>query len=174
MCTIFDVLSHFMLFCCKILIYAILSRYLFCRDLRAFAWRKIQPRIAPVEKKWLISGMRPLCVLSLLFASICVALHTWTHKVAGRTYKCTQSASMLTKWQTYISHQSASMQVYRKWSESTQSGWRAFWWGWGCEPQWPTPRLPFALIFGHQPRSTLLQTIVLLSQRNTLVTRTPF
>ena len=57
MCTIYDVLSHFMLFCCKIVIYAVLSRYLFCRDLRAFAWRKIQPRIAPVEKKLLISGM---------------------------------------------------------------------------------------------------------------------
>ena len=38
MCTIYDVLSHFMLFCCKIV-------------------RKSKPRIAPVEKKWLISGM---------------------------------------------------------------------------------------------------------------------
>ena len=50
MCPIYDVLSHFMMFCCKIVIYAVLSRYLFCRDLRAFAWRKIQPRIGPVEK----------------------------------------------------------------------------------------------------------------------------
>ena len=56
MCTIYDVLSYFMLFCCKIVIYAVLSRYLFCHNLRAFAWRKIQPRIAPVEKKLLISG----------------------------------------------------------------------------------------------------------------------
>ena len=31
----------------------------FCRDICfvSFAWRKIQPRIAPAEKKWLISGM---------------------------------------------------------------------------------------------------------------------
>ena len=57
MCPIYDVLSHFMLFCCKIVIYAVLSRYLFCRDLRAFAWRKIQPRITPRVEKWLIWGM---------------------------------------------------------------------------------------------------------------------
>ena len=51
MCPIYDVLSHFMMFCCKIVIYAVLSRYLFCRDLRAFAWRKIQPRITPRGEK---------------------------------------------------------------------------------------------------------------------------
>ena len=51
MCPIYDVLSHFMLFCCKIVIYAVLSRYLFCRNLRAFAWRKIQPRIMPRGEK---------------------------------------------------------------------------------------------------------------------------
>ena len=41
-------------FCCKICfvaIYAVLSRNLFCRDLRAFVWRKIEPKIVPVEKK---------------------------------------------------------------------------------------------------------------------------
>ena len=40
MCTIHDVLSHFMLFCCKIVIYVVLSRYLFCCNLSPFAWRK--------------------------------------------------------------------------------------------------------------------------------------
>ena len=51
MCLIYDVLSHFMLFCCKIVIYTVLSRYLFCRDLRTFAWRKNQPRITPRGEK---------------------------------------------------------------------------------------------------------------------------
>ena len=30
---------------------------LFCRNLRAFVWRKIYPKIIYVEKKWQISGM---------------------------------------------------------------------------------------------------------------------
>ena len=51
---------QFMLFCCKIdfvTIYALLSENLFCRDLRTFVWRKIEPNIASVEKKWKILGM---------------------------------------------------------------------------------------------------------------------
>ena len=51
---------QFMLFCCKIdfvTIYALLSENLFCRDLRTFVWRKIEPKIASVEKKWQIWGM---------------------------------------------------------------------------------------------------------------------
>ena len=40
---------RFTLFCRKIR---------FCRDLRAFAWRKIEPTIVPVEKKGQISCMR--------------------------------------------------------------------------------------------------------------------
>ena len=39
-------------------IYAILLRNLFCRDLRAYVWRKIEPKIVPVEKKRQISGMQ--------------------------------------------------------------------------------------------------------------------
>ena len=50
MCTISDVLSRFMLFCCKIEIYSFLSQYLLSCDIRAFVLRKIHPRIAPVEK----------------------------------------------------------------------------------------------------------------------------
>ena len=38
-------------------IYAVLSRNLFCRYLRALAWRKIGPKILSVEKKGQISGM---------------------------------------------------------------------------------------------------------------------
>ena len=38
-------------------IYAVLSRNQFCRDLRVFAWRKIQAKIVFVEKKGQISGM---------------------------------------------------------------------------------------------------------------------
>ena len=30
-------------------IFAVLSQNLFCRDLRAFVWRKIEPKIMPVE-----------------------------------------------------------------------------------------------------------------------------
>ena len=51
---------QFMLFCYKIgfvAIYALLSRNLFCRDLRTFVWRKIEPKIASVDKKWQIWGM---------------------------------------------------------------------------------------------------------------------
>ena len=39
--------------------YAVLSRNLFCRDSRTFVWRKIEPKIGYVEKKWQISGMPP-------------------------------------------------------------------------------------------------------------------
>ena len=38
-------------------IYAVLSRNLFCRDFRVFAWRKIEPKIVSVEEKWQIWGM---------------------------------------------------------------------------------------------------------------------
>ena len=54
MCTIYGVLSHFTIFWCKIsflAIYAVLSQNQFWYDLRAFAWRKIEPKIVPVEKK---------------------------------------------------------------------------------------------------------------------------
>ena len=53
-----------MLFCCKICfvaIYVVLSRNLFCRKLRAFVWRKIEPEIVLVEKKRQISGMAGRC-----------------------------------------------------------------------------------------------------------------
>ena len=35
----------------------LLSRNLFCSDLRAFVWRKVEPKIVRVEKKRQISGM---------------------------------------------------------------------------------------------------------------------
>ena len=38
-------------------IYAVLLQGQFCRDLRDFAWRKIEPKIVLVEKKGQISGM---------------------------------------------------------------------------------------------------------------------
>ena len=48
--TSYRVLSHFTLFCCKIIC---LRFTLFCRYLRAFAWRKIEPKIVPVgENIW--------------------------------------------------------------------------------------------------------------------------
>ena len=50
-CTIYAVLLVF------VAIYALLSRNLFCRELRTFVWRKIESKIASVEKKWQISGM---------------------------------------------------------------------------------------------------------------------
>ena len=49
-----SVLSQFTLFSCKIwfvTIYAVLSQHLFCCDLRAFVWRKIEPKIVLVERK---------------------------------------------------------------------------------------------------------------------------
>ena len=39
------------------MVYAILSRILFCPDLRTFVWRKIAPKIVSVEKKGQISCM---------------------------------------------------------------------------------------------------------------------
>ena len=60
MCTIYGVLSHFTIFCCTIIffaIYAVLSRNQFWYDLRAFAWRKI----VPLEKEWQIWGMKGRC-----------------------------------------------------------------------------------------------------------------
>ena len=38
-------------------IYAVLLHGRFCQDLPIFAWRKIEPKIVPVEKKGQISGM---------------------------------------------------------------------------------------------------------------------
>ena len=53
---VFMLFSHIL--CCSLgvkefflAIYAFLSQNLFCRDLRAFAWRKIEPKIVSVEKK---------------------------------------------------------------------------------------------------------------------------
>ena len=40
-----------------VMIYVILSQNLFCRNLHTFMWRKIEPKIAYVEKKWQILGM---------------------------------------------------------------------------------------------------------------------
>ena len=39
-------------------IYAVLLQNLICRDLRAFTWRKIGPKIVSMEKKGQMSGMR--------------------------------------------------------------------------------------------------------------------
>ena len=39
-------------------IYAVLLQNLICRNLRAFAWRKIGPKIVSMEKKGQMSGMR--------------------------------------------------------------------------------------------------------------------
>ena len=36
---------------------------MFCRDLRAFVWRKIEPKIVLVERKRQISGMRTQAVV---------------------------------------------------------------------------------------------------------------
>ena len=49
MCLIF-VICNFMQYAI-FAIYAVLSQNLFCRDLRVYAWRKIEPKIVPVEKK---------------------------------------------------------------------------------------------------------------------------
>ena len=49
-----------MLFCreiCFVAIYAVLLRKIFCRDLRALVWRKIEAKIVSLEKKGQISGM---------------------------------------------------------------------------------------------------------------------
>ena len=42
---------------CFVTIYAYLTQNMFCRDSRAFAWRKVKPKFVPVEKKGQISGM---------------------------------------------------------------------------------------------------------------------
>ena len=42
-------------FVAKSVIHAVLSRNLFCHNLRAFMWRKIEPKNTFVEKKWQIS-----------------------------------------------------------------------------------------------------------------------
>ena len=57
MCTIYGILLNFTLFFC---IFCNLRCFVVksvCRDLRAVVWRKFDPKIVPVEKKWQISGM---------------------------------------------------------------------------------------------------------------------
>ena len=53
--------------------YAVLSRNLFLYDLRASAWRKIEPKIVPVEKKWQIWGMQYCSIFLHLSPSLSVA-----------------------------------------------------------------------------------------------------
>ena len=73
MCTIYGILLHFAMFCCKISFfasYAVLSRNLFLYDLRAFAWRKIEPKIGYVEKKykyqvWWIVKLLRICIFTI-------------------------------------------------------------------------------------------------------------
>ena len=57
-------MSQFVLYCrenCFVAIFAVLSRKLLNCDLGAFAWKKIEPNIVPVEKraKYYLSGMVP-------------------------------------------------------------------------------------------------------------------
>ena len=49
-----------MLFCCKsvLLQFMLFVANMFCHDPRTFVWRKIEPKIAYVEKKWQIWGMQ--------------------------------------------------------------------------------------------------------------------
>ena len=56
---------RFTLFCRKIC---------FCRDLRAFAWRKIEPKIVTVEKKGQISCMRRGWLMNTLSGGRCQCL----------------------------------------------------------------------------------------------------
>ena len=51
----------FSLFCCKITPF--LQFTLFCRDLRVFAWRKIEPKIVPVEQSSIKCGTAGPAVL---------------------------------------------------------------------------------------------------------------
>ena len=62
MCTIYGILLNFTLFFC---IFCNLRCFVVksvCRDLRAVVWRKFDPKIVPVEKKWQISGMS-ICIM---------------------------------------------------------------------------------------------------------------
>ena len=57
MCTIYGILLNFTLFFaffCNLRCFVVKS---VCRDLRAVVWRKFDPKIVPVEKKWQIWGM---------------------------------------------------------------------------------------------------------------------
>ena len=62
-----SVLSQFLLFCreiCFIAIFAVLLRKIFCRDLRAFVWRKIKPKNCACGEKW--TNIRYVGVLGLV------------------------------------------------------------------------------------------------------------
>ena len=53
---------------CFVAIYAALAQNLFCRNLRAFVWRKIYSKIVLVEKKGQISGMPYTVTFSISLA----------------------------------------------------------------------------------------------------------
>ena len=55
---------------CFVAIYAALAQNLFCRNLRAFVWRKIYSKIVLVEKKGQISGMVCLCVCVFVYTQV--------------------------------------------------------------------------------------------------------
>ena len=73
-------LGHFVaLTCCKIsflAIYAVLSKKN-CRNLRAFVWRKVEPKIVSVEKKGQISCMVQ-CAVQFKVQSAAVMEHDET------------------------------------------------------------------------------------------------
>ena len=56
MCLIYGVLSHLMVLKSVLWRFTLLCREFFCRNLRAFVWRKIVSKIVCVEKKRQISG----------------------------------------------------------------------------------------------------------------------
>ena len=73
MCTSYDVLSHFMLFCCEVVIYAVLSRYLSCGEIlhmtdchveKILHMTKFSPRappVVPVTNIRYVDGYGSLC-----------------------------------------------------------------------------------------------------------------
>ena len=57
-------------------IYAVLSRNLFCRGLRALTWSKIEPKIVTVQKKGQIWGMHTgKNFVFLLICQFCISIY---------------------------------------------------------------------------------------------------
>ena len=60
MCTIYGILLHFTLLCCKKLSFLRFTLFFeksVCCNVRAIVWRKFLQKLVTVEKKWQISGM---------------------------------------------------------------------------------------------------------------------
>ena len=110
-------------------IYAVLLRNLFCRDLRALAWRKIGPTILSVEKKGQISGMNDNedeNQLFLVFIGPSYMRMTWKQREIQMPFSSTWKCSIRGSKEAYqILTSKSNLFTKRPWQDRKLKQWRS-------------------------------------------------